>query len=180
VRFFYDTEFVENGRTIELVSIGMVAEDGREFYAVSSEFDVVALHRNPWLVKNVWPSLPHTKGVGGRRCRCGHGHLDVNDPAVRPRAQIARAIQNFLLTGGPDPELWADYGAYDHVALCQLYGSMANLPAGMPMWTHDLRQLVEQAGNPDLPEQTEGLHNALEDARHVRSLHNLLIAGVDT
>src|SRR5690242_17783704 len=39
VRYFYDTEFIEDGNTIELVSIGVVAEDGREFYAVSTEFD---------------------------------------------------------------------------------------------------------------------------------------------
>ncbi len=38
-RYFYDCEFIEDGRTIDLVSIGVVAEDGREFYAVSTEFD---------------------------------------------------------------------------------------------------------------------------------------------
>ena len=38
-RYFYDCEFIEDGRTIELVSIGVVAQDGREFYAVSTEFD---------------------------------------------------------------------------------------------------------------------------------------------
>ena len=39
MRYFYDCEFIEDGTTIELVSIGMVGEDGREFYAVSTEFD---------------------------------------------------------------------------------------------------------------------------------------------
>ena len=39
MRYFYDTEFIEDGETIELVSFGVVAEDGREFYAVSSDFD---------------------------------------------------------------------------------------------------------------------------------------------
>ena len=39
MRFFYDCEFIEDGATIELVSIGVVDETGREFYAVSTEFD---------------------------------------------------------------------------------------------------------------------------------------------
>ena len=39
MRFFYDCEFIEDGTTIDLVSIGVVGEDGREFYAVSTEFD---------------------------------------------------------------------------------------------------------------------------------------------
>ncbi|MBA3574969.1 MAG: 3'-5' exoribonuclease, partial [Pseudonocardiales bacterium] len=33
MRFFYDCEFIEDGLTIDLVSIGVVDEDGREFYA---------------------------------------------------------------------------------------------------------------------------------------------------
>ena len=28
MRYFYDTEFIDNGRTIELISIGVAAEDG--------------------------------------------------------------------------------------------------------------------------------------------------------
>ena len=39
MRFFYDTEFIDNGRTIELISIGVAAEDGREYYGISTEFN---------------------------------------------------------------------------------------------------------------------------------------------
>ena len=45
LRYFYDCEFIEDGSTIELVSIGFVDEDGREFYAVSTEFDPAPGHR---------------------------------------------------------------------------------------------------------------------------------------
>src|SRR5947207_8870203 len=38
-RYFYDCEFIEDGRLVDLVSIGVVDEKGREFYAVSTEFD---------------------------------------------------------------------------------------------------------------------------------------------
>src|ERR1043165_2868642 len=38
-RYFYDCEFIEDGVTIDLVSIGVVDESGRGFYAVSTEFD---------------------------------------------------------------------------------------------------------------------------------------------
>jgi 3' exoribonuclease, RNase T-like len=34
-----DTEFIERPYTIDLISVGLVAEDGREFYAESSEVD---------------------------------------------------------------------------------------------------------------------------------------------
>ena len=50
-RYFYDCEFIEDGRTIDLVSIGVVDEHGREFYAVSTEFDDRAAV--PWVRRNV-------------------------------------------------------------------------------------------------------------------------------
>ena len=55
-RYFYDCEFIEDGRTIDLVSIGVVDEHGREFYAVSTEFD--ASRAIPWVRRNVLDKLP--------------------------------------------------------------------------------------------------------------------------
>jgi hypothetical protein len=174
-RYYYDTEFIDDGVTIDLVSIGIVSEDGREFYAVSSEFNVAKLHANPWLVENVRPYLPQQPHPPGMHCRCIYGwHLDIADPAVRPRAQIARAVRDFLLGGNGKPELWAWYGAYDHVALAQLWGPMISLPAGIPMWTNDLRQEAERLGNPQMPEQDVKEHHALADARHNRVMHHAL------
>lgn len=193
MRVYYDAEFIEDGHTIDLISIGMVADDGHEYYAVSSEFSMAALAANPWLVENVWPSLPRiggdarmhipTRGLFGRP-RPHHKLLgdlfDRNAPEVKPRAVIAREVADFLLGADhrrtmmvPYLELWADYGAYDHVALCQLYGPMIDLPEGVPMFTHDLRQEVARLGlkDSDLPQQAAGHHNALADARH-----NLVIA----
>ena len=93
--------------------------------------------------------------------------LDLDHPDVRPRRQIARAVEDFI-TGTPQPELVAWYAAYDHVALAQLWGSMSDLPAGVPMWTNDLRQEAHRLGfsDDDVPQQTAGQHNALADARH--------------
>jgi hypothetical protein len=38
-KYFFDTEFDEDGKTIELISIGIKCADGREYYAVSREFE---------------------------------------------------------------------------------------------------------------------------------------------
>lgn len=169
-----DTEFHEDGRTIDLISIGIVAEDGRELYLISTEFDQVRASRHPWLREHVWPHLPQTT----QRCRCPGPHLDTDHPAVRTRAQIARAVQDFLLAAG-EPELWAYYSAYDHVALAQLWGPMAYLPAGIPMRTNDLAQEAARQGA-DLPLQESGQHEALADARHVMAcLRRLGIAPGD-
>jgi hypothetical protein len=46
------------------------------------------------------------------------------------------------------------------------------------MWTNDLKQEVARLGNPSMPEQPSGLHNALADARHVRVMWDFVTAPV--
>jgi len=155
VRYFYDTEFIEDGKTIDLISIGVVAEDGREFYAVSTEFD--ERRAGPWVRRHVLPQLP-----------------PQSDPAWMDRRELRERLFAFLV---PDytpgnrlpvslrPELWAWIGAYDHIALAQLWGDMTGLPRELPRFTRELRQLWEEAGRPRLPEEPNNAHDALADAR---------------
>ena len=146
-RIFYDTEFIEDGTTIELVSLGAVDEQGREFYAVSRGFD--PMRAGPWVQKNVLDKLPPS-----------------SDPAWRSRLAIREAFFEFVTAGEGDVELWAWYAAYDHVAVAQLWGAMPALPRALPRFTRDLRQRWEDVGSPALPKPPADAHDALADARH--------------
>jgi len=186
MRYFYDTEFIEDGRTICLISIGIVAADGREYQETVSEIADDPLYKritdDDWLMKHVVPGLPlMTHPDGGKVMRPrdrpsgGMFILDFVDPGVLPKWVIAKQVKAFLLATNEAPELWAYYGAYDHVALCQLWGRMESLPKGIPMFTNDLRQEAGRLGNPRLPEQDEGTqHNALDDARWNRAVFDFL------
>lgn len=146
-RYFYDTEFIEDGVTIDLVSIGVVCEDGREFYAVSTEHDPSRAIR--WVADNVLAHLP-----------------PPSDPAWMSRQQIREQLLDFLLAGDSEPQLWAWVAAYDHVVLCQLWGAMPALPGPLPRYTRELKQLWEQLGRPKLPSLRGTAHVSLDDARH--------------
>ena len=147
MRYFYDCEFIEDGRTIELVSIGFVAKDGREFYAVSTEFD--GTRAIDWVRRNVLDKLPAPA-----------------DPAWRSRARIRDDLLSYLLAPGEPIELWAWMASYDHVVLAQLWGDMRALPRSIPRFTHELRQRWESLGEPGLPSAPPDQHDALADARH--------------
>lgn len=157
-KFFYDTEFLDNGVTIDLISIGIVREDGETYYAVSQDADWVKIRRHPWLSQNVVPHLPP-------------------EMAWKSRGVIRAQVRRFLQTTPPGEqpsrtELWAWFAAYDHVALSQLFGRMLDLPPGLPMYTHDLRSLVDWTGCPNLPAQDPASqHDALADARWVKAAH---------
>ena len=147
MRFFYDTEFIEDGATIDLVSIGVVDENGREFYAVSTEFDPDKAGQ--WVREHVLDKLPSPA-----------------DPAWCDRATMRERLLRFLNRGRDRVELWAWFAAYDHVALAQLWGDMPALPRELPRFTRELRQRWEDVGKPALPHPPSDAHDALADARH--------------
>ncbi|HEY7596004.1 MAG TPA: polyadenylate-specific 3'-exoribonuclease AS [Actinophytocola sp.] len=147
MRFFYDTEFIEDGTTIDLVSIGVVDEEGREFYAVSTEFDPD--RAGQWVRENVLDKLP-----------------PPSDSAWCDRATMRERLLRFLNRGRDKIELWAWFAAYDHVALAQLWGDMPALPRELPRFTRELRQRWEDVGKPALPAPPRDAHDALADARH--------------
>ncbi len=94
MRYFYDTEFIEGRHTIESISIGWSQKTGREYYAVSTEFDLE--RAGSWARTHVRPS-----------CR-------------RPPATVALApadclIQQFSAPRHDSTE--QPVGAYDHAAL---------------------------------------------------------------
>lgn len=146
MRFFYDTEFIDDGRTIELISIGIVSEGGAEYYAISSEFDPGLA--GDWVRRNVLGHLP-----------------SPSSPLYKSRATIRDEVADFLDTG-TQIELWAWVGAYDHVALCHLFGDMTRLPRHIPRWTHELKQRWQDLGSPRMPVIAGAAHDALDDARH--------------
>lgn len=169
--YMYDTEFHEDGNTIDFISIGIVAEDGREYYAVSEDCDTDRILTNKWLMNNVMSSIEYETGIleADIHTQPVRQWMMITDPAAKSRIQIAQEIREFI-GDDPDPELWAWYGSYDHVCLAQLWGRMIDLPGEVPMFTNDLKTLVKEVKRkngkgPDMPQQPSGKHNALDDAR---------------
>lgn len=185
MKYFYDTEFLEDGRTIELISIGIVCEDGREYYAVNSDLPIDRIRKHDWLLRNVMPSLPLTNRAALNKYIDQSPNLypkmkletldvDTKSSMVKPHWVIANEVRDFLLAARP-PELWAWFSAYDHVVLAQLWGTMLKMPPGIPMYTSDIRSMVDWTGIDKLPEQAEGVHNALSDARHNKRLYEHIL-----
>jgi hypothetical protein len=187
MRYWFDTEFIEDGKTIDLISIGIVAEDGREYYAVLRDFNRVKFFQNPWLVEHVAPSLPIVKV--DPKLPLSYANYDevYTDPSWKRRDEVRTEVVAFC---DPEqhgkPEVWAYYADYDWVALCQLFGRMLDLPQGWPMYCRDIKQEADRLqawirwfnSAPDykllLPKQESGEHNALADARWNRQAWEFL------
>lgn len=202
-KYFIDCEFIEGFHKplfckrrhfIDLISIGIVCEDGREYYAISTDFN--QKDADDWVRDNVISKLPDR-------------HADFHDSPRRKteslfwksNTQIANDILAFVY---PDvfknfktvekefyqrtkeygwnteqPEFYAYYADYDWVLFCSLFGRMIDLPKGFPMYCRDLKQTMDEEFNEDIkkwptyPIQKDE-HNALADARWNKELHSFM------
>jgi hypothetical protein len=170
VKYFLDTEFYEDGKTIDLISIGIVAEDGRELYIELADADLDRV--SDWVKENV---IPHLWSRQADKRAANEWFRDGGIGGLQVRRIAAALVRRFV---DPEqygrPEFWGYYADYDWVALCQLFGTMMDLPSGWPMYCRDLKQWTDDLGNPRLPEQGKGEHHALADARWNQQVYTFL------
>lgn len=226
-KYFYDFEFIEGfhkplfGKRrhfIDMISVGIVCDDGRSYSAISNEFN--PKDASKWVKENVIDKLQYkeawehdqsltkvyegweaVKKVGKSNQRIA---ADIKQFFYYPLKKKYVGFPNFLakpeLFKKEYIELYGDHAAYDHVLLASLFGTMMDLPAGVPMYTIDVKQMIDDwvikalpdfakhAGVPELPfevglkkleahpeypKQTNQ-HNALADAQFIYELYKFL------
>ena len=246
MNYYYDCEFLEGTQdkkilgikvgqtkpTIDLISIGIISEDGREYYAISKDFNLrdawnrydlkINKHyplgpeyiKEYWIRENVlrpiWEEY-YIKTFGCNMPKFSYESMKaIIEKNGKPNKQIAEEICNFIderFSNGKDDsngfiyagdtsvkevkttnlKFYGYYSAYDHVVLCWLFGKMIDLPKGFPMYTIDLKQMldekemarqdctdmVELRNLPTYPKQTKE-HNALTDAKWNKELHTFI------
>ncbi len=142
MKIFFDTEFIDTGKEVHLLSIGMIREDNHVYYAEPAETDRSLAC--PWVNEHVIPLM--------------------NGP-VLPRKLIRNQIVEFC---GMRPQFWGYFVSYDWIVLSQLFGRMIDVPThtkGWPNLAFDIQQLRSFLGGGILfPEHKGKKHNALDDA----------------
>lgn len=154
VDYFIDTEFNDGAPGISLISIGIIDEKGREYYAISEAYDPDACNR--YVAKHVLPRL--------------------GDDAPQSLLSIQRGITEFI--GKDRPAFWGYCPAFDWVLFSWLWkGGLANMPKKWPKYCLCVRQLALNHNIPAsaFPPKPERNHHALEDARWARDCHGAVM-----
>ena len=173
MKFYFDTEFIEDGRVILPLSIGIVSEDGSEYYAEFAETPL--WHANEFVLKNVLPNLKSYSPVETNNHLISNDYTITNIPPGN-RAKYTENIKHEILAFcGESPELWAYFADYDWVVMCQIFGRMVDLPRdhGWPMICLDIKQemIMADITKKDIPFDQSETHNALDDARWNAKAH---------
>lgn len=225
MKYFLDTEFIEGSQkktifglpvgntkpTIDLISIGIVSEDGREYYAISKDFNLkeawnrydlqdVKYGCTPskgkekvyWIRENVlkpifydfmgkdinfhsidslftYKNFKRLLSLYGKTnkeisegvhqfCRQGENKIRYHNNPLESYDYKCPGSEFYyakMTHQEYSPEFYTYYGAYDWVVLCWLFGKMINLPKGFPMYTHDLKQLIDEKAEEILANKLE-------------------------
>lgn len=178
MKYFLDTEFIEQPNTIELISIGIAAEDGREYYAVNTECD--CSKASDWVKQNVLMKMPeYNKSYNDLRSGGGdpdhYGKKTTED--IKKDLMFWCGQKNNVI----EPcEFYGYLADYDWVVFCWIFGKMIDLPKGFPMYCRDLKQMMWERGlskewkQKNCPDP-EGEHNALVDARWNKKLFEEIV-----
>ena len=185
MNYFFDTEFIEGkqpkklfgikyGETkpiVDLISIGIAAEDGREYYAVSNEFNFNHAWNDEWIRENVLAKIYTDWVHGDARNYIPFTKSNMKSLIKRrgkPNKRIASEILIFSTNSEKDfnrwlgsvnefvkmlalgdfsqndyPEFWAYFASTDWVAFYQLWGKMIEAPKPYPLFVKDLKNLME-------------------------------------
>ena len=184
MKIFFDTEFTGLYQGTTLISIGCVADNGREFYAEFTDYDESQV--DDWTKENVIAHLLYSDSAP--RSYTDGAHTG----RVGDRGYIAQQLERWFKSFDVDRfEMWADCLAYDWVLFCQLWGHAFNIPKSIFYMPFDIVTLMKVNGiDPNINREEfalsspsgdvpENKHNSLWDAKISKACYHKLMSPED-
>lgn len=195
-KVFFDTEFTGLHQDTTLISIGLVSDCGKTFYAEFTDYDTRQV--DEWIETNVINNLTLQDRIGRgvtssvaypKEKRSFSDALDFAlakdtlDRSVVECVGSSDFIQPQLeswLNQFDEVEIWSDCLSYDWVLFCQIFGHAFQIPKHVYYIPFDICTLFKVKGiNPDVNrEEFAGIdgikHNALHDAKVIKACYDKL------
>lgn len=173
-KIFFDSEFTGLHQNTTLISIGLVAETGKTFYAEFTDYSERQVDN--WIQENVINNLHLTLlSVHGQSQRVGITHT-VKGDSYLIKNELTKWFTQFNQV-----EIWSDCLSYDWVLFCELFGGAFKIPKNVYYIPFDICTLFKEKGiDPDVNrEEYAGLeggqkHNALWDAKVIQACYEKL------
>ena len=181
MKVFFDTEFTGLHAKTTLISIGLVDEDGRTFYAEFTDYDKKQL--DGWLQDNVIDNLTiSNSGSVAHMLAAGEG-VDLMDRFAGRTPYIREKLEKWL-SAYDSVEMWSDCLAYDWVLFNNIWGHAFDIPKNIYYIPFDICTMMKLKGvDPDINREEYAFnavpaiarkHNALWDAQAIRACYENL------
>lgn len=144
MNIFFDTEFTGLVPNTTLISIGLIAETGEEFYAEFTDFNESLV--DDWLLENVFANcmINHFKGYYPNYCNI----VPFLWTVVGDSDYVANNLKTWLTSlyckhcqeDNQTIQFVSDVCHYDMVLLCNLFGGAMKLPKWINPVCYDICQ----------------------------------------
>lgn len=168
MRIFIDFEFTGLRQNTTPISLGIVAEDGRKFYAEFNDFNLGQV--DDWLSENV---IRHLIMSGGEQEVV---ELGANTLVYGDKVFVSSALEKWI-SRYKKVEVWGDCMFYDGVLFNELFGGAFSIPANIDYIYYDISTMFKVLGvDPDISRESfidrpigGAKHNALYDAEVIQA-----------
>lgn len=180
MKIFFDTEFTGLHKDTTLISIGLVAENGRTFYAELTDYDRSQI--DDWLQENVIDNLYLHKRLYTMEEVMKASVLDDHVEMRDDKQCVAEYLTLWLESFNEPIEIWSDCLSYDWVLFNDLFGHAFNIPKNVYYIPFDICTLFKLRDvDPDINREVfagiEGVkHNALHDAKVIKACYEKLMS----
>lgn len=171
IKVFFDCEFTGGHKNTNLISIGLVSEDNKTFYAEFLDYDTDQL--NDWLRENVLANLYGERLIPSEDL--------YNYRVIGNKEMIASHLTTWLAQFDR-VEMWSDVLHYDWVLFCDLFGNDFTIPPNVDYIPFDIATLFKIKNiDPDISRENfvgitdvSSKHNALWDAKIIKLCYEKL------
>lgn len=178
MKVFLDTEFTGLHKDTGLISIGLIAENGRTFYAELNDYDKTQV--DEWIQKQVIDNLifKNYPEIFPKGFMSG-----INDYMMKGNTkQVGKRLADWLDQFKEQVLIWSDCLAYDWVLFNNLFGTAFDIPKCVYYIPFDICTLFAAVGeDPDVSREEfagfKGIsakHNALHDAKVIKACFEIL------
>jgi len=159
-RLFFDTEFTGLHQNTTLISLGIVSDNGKSFYAEFTDLDLNQV--DDWIKDNVLSKLSYisldtvkdlaeAKENGNNFFVIETTNVNEERRKVAGNTEFVRGHLEKWLSQFGYIEIWSDCYAYDWVLFNQIWGHAFNIPKNINYIPHDLSTYFTVCGiNPDV------------------------------
>lgn len=186
MKIFFDTEFTGLHKNTTLISIGLVDENGRTFYAEFSDYDESQC--DEWIRENVIKHLKRSKE--DLLENFPDIYIHVNDWEVYGTKEYIREVLKDWLSKYDNVELVSDCSHYDMVLFIDIFGRAFAIPSNVNPACHDINQDIAKhyrisereafdKSREDIINDYRYLvegdkHNSLYDAKVIKAIYDIV------
>ena len=174
-KIFFDTEFTGLHQKTTLISIGLISECGKTFYAELTDYDETQI--DDWLKENVISNLILDDLEHGLL-----GKYNLHKVEFKGSKVFLRELLKDWFAQFKEVEMWSDCLSYDWVLFNEIFGHAFDIPKNVYYIPFDICTFFQVKGiDADISreafsEMTEGSqkHNALWEAKVIRECYRKL------